>query len=393
MPLFSDKYDLILVGGGPAGSIAAETAAGGGLKTLVLEKDRDIGIPVRCAEAVAAKHLPQYIKIDHKFIDNWVHKFLLVSPGGIGVHISIKEDGAILNRKVFDLELAKQAARAGAQVITRANVTGMERKDGLSTIKFQHYGKEYFVRAPLIIGADGVESRVGRWAGLNTNLPLTDIETCFQYLLYHPDIVNDRLDFYFGEEAAPGGYLWVFPKGDNCANVGLGISGNKASGQSVKEYLDKFVQKKFPGASILSSVAGSVPAHRVPKKITCDGIMLVGDAAHQDNPLSGGGILNALAAGRFAGQTAIKAFDLGDFSNRTLENYAKAWKKELGMEHNVLYNLKRIIQKFSDDDLDGIAEKLVQLPDDQRTLQKMFITAFAKQPAVVIDVIMNYLKE
>jgi digeranylgeranylglycerophospholipid reductase len=388
---FADKYDLIVIGGGPAGSVSAGTAASLGVKTLLLEKDRDIGIPVRCAEGVAAVHLPKYIPINEKYIDCHIRKINFISPAGLILPINLNEEGVILNRKVFDLELAKQAARFGAQIITRANALGMERNGDNWRVNFEHFGKTYHIEAPLIVGADGVETRVGRWAGLKTNLPLIDIESCFQYHLYHPDIKTDCIDLYFGNEIAPGGYLWIFPKGGNCANVGMGVSGNKADTISVKERLDKFVDNTFPGASILSSVAGSVPSHKVPKKIVTDGVMLVGDAAHQDNPMTGGGILAGMAAGKFAGQTAAKAMEKGDFSEKYLHHYVDLWNEQLGVEQGRFYRLKRAVMKLDDNVLNRTAKLLSDIPDNERTLRKVFLTAFAQEPKLMLDIIKAFL--
>lgn len=385
--IFSDRYDMVVVGGGPAGSVAAGTAASMGVKTLLLEKDRDIGIPVRCAEGVAVVHLPKYIPVNEKFIDCRISKINFISPAGLVLPINLNEEGVILNRKVFDLELAKQAARQGAQVITRANVTGLEKTGNQWMVKFEHFAKNYYVGTPLVVGADGVETRVGRWAGLKTNLPLIDIESCFQYQLYHPSIKNDCVDLYFSNEIAPGGYLWIFPKGNNCANVGLGISGNKTDIMSAKERLDNFVVKTFPNASILSSTAGSVPSHKVPKNIVADGIMLAGDSAHQDNPLTGGGILAGMAAGKFAGQTAAKALEKGDFSAKFLRRYVDLWDEQLGVEQRRFYRLKRAVMKLDDDVLNRTAKLLYDIPDKERTLRKVFLTAFAQEPGLMIDII------
>ena len=110
-----------------------------------------------------------------------------------------------------------------------------------------HLGKEYDVRAKIVIGADGIESKVGRWAGIDTALKPVDVETCAQYLIAGADINQEYCEFYIGNEMAPGGYVWVFPKGGGKANVGIGILGSKMGKFKPRpvDYLNDFVQKKF----------------------------------------------------------------------------------------------------------------------------------------------------
>ncbi len=393
--LFEERYDVIVVGGGPGGSTAARTAAQGGLKTLMLEKDRDIGIPVRCAEGVSLERIKSFIEIDNKFIDDYIHTVRFIAPSGIALQINVNNEiGVVLNRKVFDLELAKLAASAGANVFTRCCVTGIRREGKLIEVMFEHFGKLYSAKTNILIGADGVETMVGRWAGLKTRIPLTDIETCYQYLLFHPDIKEGCSDFYFGNEVAPGGYLWIFPKGGNCANVGLGINYSRAKGKlkHAKEFLDKFIHKKYPGASILSSIAGSVPSARVPKRIVDDNVMLVGDAALQADPLTGGGIASAIIAGKHAGKTAIDAHNKGDFSQKLLNKYHKLWHNEIGKRFVINYRLKLAVFKLTDDTFNRAAVVLNKIPFEERSLTKVFQTALSNEPKLMMDIIKAFLK-
>lgn len=387
----ADSYDLIVVGGGPAGSFAACTAAESGLKTILLEKDRDFGIPVRCAEGVGLKGLMEFIESDPKWIDNKIDGVRFIAPDGTVLAINLVESGVVLNRKVFDFELARRAAEAGAVLYNRCYVNGLERGNGFIKVSFENFGSGRTVRAPIIIGADGIESRVGRWAGLKTSLPLHDVESCFQYVLHHPKIDVEYCDFYFGDKIAPGGYVWLFPKGEHYANVGLGIAGDRAKEHSAREYLDDFISHHFPGASYLGSVAGAVPSSRVVKKLTADGVMLAGDAAHQADPISGGGILTAMWGGKLAAQTAVKAHGKGDFSAGTLSEYTKAWNERIGKQHDRHYRLKKGIRRLSDDVLNRTAKIVLDLPFEQRTLRKVFQTALVNEPGLMVDIVKAFL--
>ena len=125
--------------------------------------------------------------------------------------------------------------------------------------------------------------------------------SCAQYLLVGIDIDPRRIEYYVGERIAPGGYAWVFPKGDDVANVGLGVQADLAD-EPALSYLDRFIdnQSHLAPGSPVTLVAGGVPLALPPPRLVTDGLMLVGDAARQVDPLTGGGITNGMAAGKLA---------------------------------------------------------------------------------------------
>ncbi len=385
-------YDVVVVGGGPAGSVAAWHAARGGASVLLLEKDRDIGPPVRCAEGVGAEGLKLIIEPREHFIENRIEGVNLFAPNGRKVHMETDDIGFVLNRKVFDRYLAEVAAKSGAEIHTKAYVDGLLFDDGkVAGVTFLSQGRRFSVRSHIVIGADGVESRVGRWAGIRTQLKLKDLETCAQYTLANISVDARYCDFYFSRELAPGGYLWIFPKGDGIANVGLGISGADAQkGASPKRLLDRFLAEHFPGAAILTTTIGGVPVASTLKQIVKPGLMLVGDAARQANPVSGGGIVSGMIAGKLAGQTAAEAVSKGNFSERFLKRYEKRWYQEEGNNHKTFYRIKEAIYRLSDDDLNKIAESFLALPEEDRTLGALFKTALFRRPELVFDAMMVF---
>ena len=256
-----NRYDVIVVGAGPAGSTTALHAAKNGCSVLLLEKDREIGIPVRCAEAVGEIGLSKVLEPKEHWFSNRIEGFRLFAPDGTKVNVNHNEQGWVLDRKIFDRELAEMAADEGVEILTKAYVYDLIKNDNIvSGVKVKYLNNEYEFCAPIIIGADGVESRVGRWAGLKTHLSLKNIETCAQYTLTNIDIDHRYCDFYFSKEWAPGGYVWIFPKGKDSANVGLGISGEHSSPKHAFDYLNLFIDKKFPNAAKINTVAGGVPS-------------------------------------------------------------------------------------------------------------------------------------
>jgi digeranylgeranylglycerophospholipid reductase len=384
-----NRYDIVVVGAGPAGSTTARFAAQSGASVLVLEKDRDIGVPVRCAEgATHAGLLSVLDDIDPRWITNHVSKVMFHSPSGMDVELGFKQIGYILNRKVFDYDLAQLAAKVGVEILTKAYVYGLLCEEGrISGVQFSSMGKTFTVQAKLVIGADGVESRVGRWAGLPTRTKLRDMETCAQFVAQNIDVSDQHLHLYFSSVAAPEGYVWIFPKGDGLANVGLGISGEAAKHKAPITYLKEFMEQRFPNAAVLSTVIGGVPCDKTLDQIVADGLMLVGDAAHQVNPITGGGIVPAMVAGKIAGQVAGRAIALGDVRAKSLQEYPRRWQKAEGKNHQIFYKLKNYIYKLTDGELDAIARVGLGVPLQNRTMLTLFRAALVKKPSMILDAV------
>ena len=382
------RYDLIVVGAGPAGSVCAWTAAKAGMSVLLLEKDREIGMPVRCGEGSSYEGLKDFLPIDNRWISQRIGGLLMVAPDGTKVPIDTDELGCVLDRRLFDSELARRAGEAGAEVRTRAYVHGLIMSNGaVSGVQVNRQGEEITLEARMVIGADGVESRIGRMAGIRTFVRPVDMDTCYQMTLANIDIDANSCEMHFGNKLAPGGYGWVFPKGDGIANVGLGISGDNGASGSARSYLLHFIDNRFDQYTVINEVAGGVPCLPTLKQITAPGLMLVGDAARQVNPLTGGGILSGMVAGRIAGEVAAKAVRKGDISIATLAEYPKRWDSEMGKSHQRLYRLKKAVFKLSDQSLNRTAHSMMKLPSASRDLVSLFKTALVKNPKLWIDIV------
>lgn len=380
-----DFYDIIVVGAGPAGSTAARFAAAGGASVLMLEKDRDVGYPVRCGEAVSHEGVVQFIEPDPKWIAATVTRFRLVAPNGKEVVPRLDGIGYVLERRIFDYEIAKQAAHEGAEIITKAYVYDLLKSEGkVEGVKVLYKDEKIDIHARVVVAADGVESRVGKWAGIDTTCHIRDMESCAQMTISGIDVEDDVLEFYFGDEVSPGGYLWVFPKGKHTANVGLGVSVECAKKKAAIRYLEEFIAKRFPRAAVLTHIAGGVPCAKTCDTIVKNNVMLVGDAAHQVNPVSGGGIISGMIGGMIAGEVAAEAIRRNDDS--FLLEYERRWHKRLGWRHEVFYRIKEAISEFSDETLNVIAESALKLPEQKRTLGGIFRTALWNRPSLLLDV-------
>ena len=387
--MLQNKYDVVVVGGGPAGSMAAWEAAKGGVSVCMLEKDRDIGYPVRCGEAAGESGLRQFVEIEDSWIAEKITSVKLVSPNLTSVDIDFSaETGYILNRRIFDYDLSRYAANAGAEVYTKAYVKNVLANNGeVNGVVLDYLGEEKQIQAKIVIGADGLTSRVGRWAGLKTLVRMKDMESAVQYSVANVDIEPNKMIMYVGMNHAPGGYIWVFPKGKKFANIGIGISGKYSKHKSAQKYLDEFMEREYPDAAILTTMCGGVPCAKPMEKPVADGIMLVGDAAHQINPMTGGGIVAGMKGGWIAGQVAAEAIKKNDYSEDSLLEYPKRMRKDFGKNHERFYKIKEVTEKLTNEELDSIAEKVLSIPHNKRTLTSVFKAAVFKKPTLIIDVL------
>jgi digeranylgeranylglycerophospholipid reductase len=388
--MIDQQWDVIIGGAGPGGSVAAEYCARAGLRTLLLEKDRDIGIPVRCGEGVPHDGLVEFCEPDPRWIASTIERVRIYSPDETSFNLSMPGAGYILDRRTFDYYLATRAANEGAQVETGVTVSGVIREQGCVTgVELEQGRKRYQLNCRLLIAADGIESRIARWAGLRAFTPLKDLDSCMQVTLQGKNVEPGRVDFYFGNETAPGGYAWVFPKGGNMANVGLGISGKASIHRKAHLYMEDFLQAHFPDASILSTTCGGIPLDGSLKTPYGNGIMIVGDAAHQPNPVTGAGIVNAMIAGKLAAETAATALAQDDVSAGMLSAYGKAWQKRVGWEHKLYYRVRGLMEDINDETYNSVALKLSALPESKRNLRKVMMTVFRNQPGFVLDLVMG----
>ncbi len=357
------KCDLVVVGAGPAGSMAAKTAADEGLDVVLLEKRQEIGDPVRCAEGVGKVALAEMVKPDPSWISAEVRGARIYAPDGTPFVMTEdragSEVGYVLERKVFDRMLAMKAAEAGARVMVKTRALGLLEENGVPTgIIALHIGEKIEIEAPLIIGADGIESKVGRWAGIDTVLKPQDIEVGVQFLVQDGKIDGEYCEFFLGNEIAPGGYVWAFPKGKNLANLGIGIQGSRSDPGMSLRLLQRFLKEHMPQAKILEMMVGGVPVSGPIESTTSNGVMLVGDAARQSDPITGGGIINAMRAGVMAGEVAAELVQQGDLSREALKIYEDRWRDTIGKQIARNYSAKELFVTLTDSDLNGLVHSL-----------------------------------
>ena len=386
------QCDIVVVGAGPGGSMAAKFCAQGGLDTILIEKKAEIGAPLRCAEGVAKKWLSEVgITPDPTWIRGDMKGAIIKSTQGTAFQLDESkagtEVGYVLERHLFDKALAKDAAAAGAKIMLRTSATGILRgPDGkIVGVKAKSMGEEIEIRAKAVVAADGYESQVGRWAGIDTNLSLSDIDSCIQYRMCNLDVAPDFCEFVIGS-AAPGGYVWIFPKGDGVANVGIGVMGSLCKkGADAKYYLDKFIAEdpRFAKAQCLEIMGGFVSTCPGLDCAVDDNIILVGDAARVIDPITGGGICHACRTGMYAGKVLAECAKKGDFSKDALMPYEKMWRDR--MEDKLFRNwmAKEKLATLSDEVIDDLIKMISQADIKEVNVYNLLKAVKEKYPQVV----------
>lgn len=382
-------YDVVVVGGGPAGTTAARYCAKNGLNTLILEKKAEIGVPVRCAEGISKDWLKEVeLDLDSRCIDCEIDGAKIYSPNEkhvikLSADMAGNEVGYVLNREYFDKFLAKLAVKEGAEIWLKASAIGVFKEgEKVSGVVVRKLGETLRIRSKVVIGADGFESQIGRWAGINTTLSERDIVTCFQYRMVDIEIEHRYTHFFVGS-CAPGGYLWIFPKGKDEANVGLGIALSKLKRRGeVKDYLDKFIQRHenlrgYP----TQIVSGAVSVCRIPNSLVSDGIVLVGDSARLIDPLTGGGIANACISGKYAAMVVSEFID--NPSKENLKKYEDLVRNRWERKFVRNWFAKEKLSQLSDDTLNKLIEAISEVELKEISVYSLLSAVQKKYPELV----------
>ncbi len=388
------EYDVIVVGAGPAGCMTARTCAERGLSVLLMEKDAEIGSPKRCAEGISIRGFERAgVRFNKKYVANELDGAVLWSPSGKQVVMKSPDSkGYLLERKVFEKHLAKDAIKAGADCMVRTTATGLIEESGkIAGVKADFMGDPVEFKSKIVVGADGVESKIGRMAGLRTTNKMKDYISGFQYEMAGVENLDtEKIHMWFGNKIAPKGYLWVFPKGDDLANVGIGITGTANEKKTARSYLERFIADNphfFRDASPVEVNAGGVPvsAH-MDEPFVKDNLMLVGDSAQMVNPIHGGGMSTNLYAAEICGRTAAEAIEEGDTSAKRLSGYEKGWKDTDGVRMQKLLKLRYFAEKLSDQDFEWFADNLSSedLDKMQKGKTSFLLKMLVKKPKLLV---------
>ncbi len=362
------KYDTLIVGASIAGLYTGMKLAETGQKVCILDRKKEIGLPVRCGEATGNRvELARFVDIDESWIARDIRGFSVHCGENTFFEKEMKDTGVILKRDLFEKYMAEKAETNGAEVILGTAVSGLLHQNDSITGVLCDDGRE--MTGSLVIGADGCESKIGRWAGITRTVPIRDAFSALQYRV-KSDYCNDGfLHFFIGSHDIPGGYIWVFPRSENEISIGAGLYRGNGRSQKVKPLLDDFITRNIPEAQCNHFITGCAPLSICPKLMHNNNVLVVGDAARQVNPLTAGGIMNALEAA----DLAVKAILAG--KNRAKRNtisdgYSKTWARTQRRQQKIYYLFKEIYLDSSDREMKLVTEKVGKIFSSKRRIDR-----------------------
>ncbi len=374
------ETDVVIIGAGPAGCTVARKVAEAGFSVLIVDKRQELGAPIQCSGAVSRHALIENdIHPDPEFIHEAIYGFRIMDGLGSETNIDYRELkpdtygaqsnrqplGYVVDRRRFDRYLYTQAERAGAEGWLKAEALGYAKSGSEVVVSIRRFNEVNQVKTKVIVGADGLRSQVGKWAGMQTHIKLTELASCLQVIVDGVE-TDGMLELITGSQTAPGGYGWVFPKGGGYAEVGLGVIAPytvKTAQQHLDDFMkNSFLSHRFANAKVLEVQGGGVPLAAPLKKQYADNVILVGDAARHVNPITGGGIHTALSGGRVAADFLSNHLRTEKIHDAELmKRYQDDWLEAVGNQMWRLYKVKKKIFKTKD-----IVQRDVMLYDTMR---------------------------
>ena len=292
------ETDVLVVGLGPGGSLAARTAAAAGAKVIAVERRREVGVPVQCAEFVPLP-LGKYALASEVFRQH-VSGMTTILPSGEKVVSDFP--GIMIDRARFDQALARQAADAGATEMLETSLETVDPERSLARVSRGRERSE--IRFRVLVAADGPHSRVAQSLGLARLETVNTRQYTVPLLRRHA-----HTDIFLSTDY-PGGYAWLFPKG-GVANLGLGLDTKLAP--DLKAPLDalhvQIAGTGLVGMDILGRTGGAIPVEGLRDRLVVGNALFVGDAAGLTHPITGAGIAAAVISGEAAGASIARLLD------------------------------------------------------------------------------------
>jgi len=364
----NDKFDAVVVGGGPCGAFSAFTMAKQGMNVVVCEEHKKIGVPTHCAGHLSLSGLKRLgLHLPSNVVENEFKGAVLHSPRGKEFSVRFNSPvTCVVNRELFDKYLSNLAVKAGVQYLFGSRAESLVVDSGfVRGVAIRRERTKKTLASSLVIDAEGCSSILLKKAGLQT-LDCSMIVNAVQAEVDRVDDVNtNTVEVYLGQKYAPGFFAWIIPKRNTSAKVGLATNmGNP------REHLHRFMQKHPVASNKLRkskitrlsfhpiSLGGAIP------KTYSNGLLIVGDAASQVKPTTGGGVIFGLICSKIAGKVAYEALQNHDFSEGFLSHYQSTWKEWIGFDLAVMRQIRKLLNRLSDDKIDKIIDLCARLGMD-----------------------------
>ena len=350
------EYDVAIVGGGPIGGCVAEKVASEKFKVAVFEKHKQIGTPINCAGLVTPRVFDLLNISKEKVIQNKIKGANIHSPSGNILTIGgDKVHALVINRSKFDQAIIKKSEEKGTEVFLNNKVISAQKIGNNIELKTS---QNQDIKCKLLIGADGPYSKIrDRFVFPEPYEFLRGIGAEITNTNLNPDFV----EIFIGRNIAPGFFAWLVPTNKQGTEARIGLCINQESLHSPKYYFSNFFKNKhslgfLKNVKITKHIGGVVPLG-VLKKTYTSNVLIVGDAAAQVKPTSGGGIYTGLLCASHCATTAIEALRKGDVTSQFLKKYHKMWSTDIGRELNLGMKLRKIYKNLTDKKMDNYIEK------------------------------------
>jgi geranylgeranyl reductase family protein len=346
-------YDAVVAGAGPAGSAVARDIASHGFSVLLLEEHSVIGQPLHCSGLVTPRTLA-LAKVGKQVVQNEIRGAIIQSPLGKQLPIGGNRVHALaIDRVLLDQAMASQAQEMGAELLLGARFLRLERDDGLVKACVERRGRCTRVLTKLLIGADGAQSNVAKQLGVHT-LDRTVLGLAAEVRAKAE--ARDRVTVLVDKDVAPGWFAWVIPLDDGRLRIGTGTANGLKPIDSFRRLCARLPQY-FRGDAVLGLAGGRIPLWS-PTRLYSENVLLVGDAARQVKPTTGGGVFMGLVGATHAARVAVEALQREDFSAAFLGRYQKAFMAEAGDELRRGADLQRLFAALSNAHLEWLLARL-----------------------------------
>lgn len=375
--------EIVVVGAGPCGSFAAEAAAELGRSVIVVEEHPQVGIPNHCAGHISIGGLERLgVVPPANIIENEIRRASFYSPSGRSLIIECdKPPVYILNRSLFDQYLAERARNNGVRFRLGCSVDNFREESGAIKGVQTSLGP---INAEVVIDAEGSKCALLRRGSMHVsdcNPMVVGVQANVEKV---EGVEPDGVEIYLGRGYAPQFYAWIIPRKDGSAKVGLGTSkGNP------KLLLDRFIQHHPIASKKIKTEPHSYSFHPIPlcgprKRTYRDGLLVVGDAAYQVKPTTGGGIVFGMICARHAGEVAARSVLAKDTTEGFLSAYERHWKAELSRDFIVARAARSLFNQMSDHAIDRVFRigDLLSVEDCLREIGEIdFVTEILSQKA------------
>jgi len=365
----SEKFDVVVVGGGVCGSFSALRAARLGAKVVVCEEHGEIGVPQHCAGLVSISGLKRVgLSLPKKIVENEIKGAVFYSPCGRKFAIGRASTVAcVLDRQLLDRHLADLAEMAGVRFLLKSRAESLiVDSNFVKGVVVRRKGTRETLASSLVIDAEGCSSTLLKKAELQTLNRSMVVHAIQAEVDRVKEVDIDKVEVYLGRKYAPGFFAWIIPKRDGSAKVGLATTIGDP-----REYLNRFMHnhpvasKKLGNSRVTASSLHPIPLGGAIPKTYWNGLLVVGDAASQVKPTTGGGIVFGLLCSKIAGEVAYDALKNNDFSADFLSQYQSRWRKLIGFDLAAMRQVRILLNRLPDNKIDEIIRLCSKLGADR----------------------------